>query len=384
MKVLLYGMQSSGASIMAYTFAQLPGSLAFIDIWNMFGAPELTTDRDCVAKVVVTTTFSLVTHQRRFRPDITILVLRHPIDNYYSLCGKDYANDSGLIDEKFAQLEEVFRMGVGFDHVLYYEDFAFSPRKLIDFCGRIGWNLDYEALSLSRSPRQIEELNSASIPGLSEKLRYGSGNVRGGGLLRDRVKFSEPWGKTEHLSRVCPALLDHYSTVRQEKGASWYVPGRPLLSCSLSVIVRGREKSGQIPKKLQWGGYTVRLINSTPHCRVNDKELILCPEPSGKETQFTISGLPGEPFNRVSGSVVAEHPLAQGTAVRIGVEDRGRVLKTWETQLSHADMQNFELEFPPKHSIIEIRLCVSILHVGTSSAHDAVSFRELRLEQFAG
>jgi hypothetical protein len=59
MRVLLYGMQSSGASILAFALAQKPDCLAFVDIWNMFwnmfAAPELETDRDCVAKAVVTT-----------------------------------------------------------------------------------------------------------------------------------------------------------------------------------------------------------------------------------------------------------------------------------------------------------------------------------------
>src|SRR5580704_13666858 len=117
MRVLLYGMQSSGASVLAFTLAQKPDSVAFVDIWNMFAVPELVTDRDTVAKVVVTTAFSLDVHRRRFRPDVTLLVLRHPVDTYESLRGKPYANESGLMDEKLAVLEDVLRAGTGFDHI---------------------------------------------------------------------------------------------------------------------------------------------------------------------------------------------------------------------------------------------------------------------------
>src|SRR5579864_1092382 len=131
MKVLLYGMQSSGASVLALLLGQKPESLAFVDVWNMYAAPELETQHDCALKVVVTAAFSLELHRQRFRPDVILLVLRHPTDNYDSLIAKTYANESGLIDEKFSRLEEVFRGGKGFDHVVHFEDFAFSPGKLI-------------------------------------------------------------------------------------------------------------------------------------------------------------------------------------------------------------------------------------------------------------
>ena len=68
MRVLVYGMQSSGASLVTLTLAQKRECVAFVDIWNMFAAPELKTDHDIVAKVVVTTAFSLEVHRRRFRP----------------------------------------------------------------------------------------------------------------------------------------------------------------------------------------------------------------------------------------------------------------------------------------------------------------------------
>jgi len=209
MRVLLYGMQSSGASVLALTLAQKADSLAFIDIWNMFAAPELETQRDSVAKVVVTSAFSLEVHRQRFRPDVTCLVLRHPVDTYYSLQGKSYANESGLIDEKFVILEKVFLAGKGFDHVVYYEDFVFSPRGLIDLCNDIGWLITCDALLFSRRQQDIQDTNAAACPGIHERLKYGVGNVHTRGMLRDRVRFSKPWGKTSHLPLLCPSLFEH-------------------------------------------------------------------------------------------------------------------------------------------------------------------------------
>src|ERR1700743_2471653 len=108
MRVLLYGMQSSGASAIAYTMAQRAECVAFTDIWNMFAAPVLETTADVVAKAVVTTAYPLSVHKARFKPDVTILVLRHPVDNYISLAPKIYATESGLVGEKFRVLEKTF------------------------------------------------------------------------------------------------------------------------------------------------------------------------------------------------------------------------------------------------------------------------------------
>jgi hypothetical protein len=377
-------MQSSGASVLAFTLAQKPDSLAFIDIWNMFAAPELDTDRDCAAKVVVTTAFSLETHRKRFRPDVTILVLRHPVDTYDSLFGKSYANDSGLLDEKFARLEEVFRTKAGFDHVVYYEDFAFCPREIIGLSNRIGWQLGYDALLFSRKVREIEETNAAACPDIDRRVKYGSGNISANSVLRDRVRFSQPWGKSAHLPRLCPSLFDHYAELRAERAALWHVPPRALLSCGLSAIVRGRDVSGAIPHHSERAGYKLRLTNGTPQCRVSDTELILCPAASGRETRFTVSGLPGLPFNRICGSASTEHPLALGTTVRIRVEGKNSTcLAEGEISLCHSDMRHFDLGFVPQSSTISVTVGVRAANSQHSSAHAGVCFRNLRLEQVA-
>jgi hypothetical protein len=384
MRVLLYGMQSSGASVLALTLAQKQDCLAFVDIWNMFAAPELEANRDVVAKVVVTTAFSLEVHRRRFRPDVTLLVLRHPADTYDSLVGKSYANEGGLIDEKFAVFDQVFRAGADFDDIAHYEDFVFSPRSSIALCDRIGWRIDWDALLFRRTQAEIQNTNTAAWPAIHERLKYGCGNTQTRGVLRDRVKFSEPSGRTAHLKLLCPSLFEHYSTVRAERGELWHVPCPPLLSCSLDRFMGRLTKVGVIPQESKFAGYTLRLTNGTPHCRVGDTALTLHPAADGRETCLTVSGLPGLPFNRVSGTAYSEHPHALGTCTRIRIEgEDGECLAEREFSLCHSDMRLFDLAFEARSSAIALSLGVRLADGVDSAANSGVSFQDLRLEQLA-
>jgi len=371
--------------MLAFTFAQRPGSLAFIDIWNMFAAPEFETDRDCVAKVVVTTAYGLEVHRGRFRPDVTILALRHPADTYESLVGKDYANDSGLIDEKFALLDQVFREGRGFDDILYYEDFVFSPQDTIARANRLGWAISAEALLFSRTPRDIEQANDDALPDLQNRLKYGAGNIGGRGVMRDRVRFAEPWGKTSHLPQISPALFEHYAQCRATRGELWHIPSRALLSCDLSPILRGQTVSGEILPESERAGYKLQLTNGTPHCKVTDTELKLGPAANGQSTEFTVAGLPGRPFNRICGSVFSVHPLAEGTLARIRIEGPGGLcLAEKELRLSHLDMRNIELAFEPQSDTLTLRLSLSVPNGAQATERDSLCFRGMRLEQSAG
>jgi hypothetical protein len=382
MRVLLYGMQSSGASILAFTLAQNPASLAFVDIWNMFAAPELETDRDCVAKAVVTTAFSLELHRRRFRPDVTVLFLRHPVDNYESLFGKSYANEAGLIDEKFSVLEEVFRGRTGFDHIVHYEDFVLSPRSVITLFDRLGWHLGFDALLFGRSQREIEEANAAACPGLQKRLKYGAGNLRTGGVLRDRLRFSKPWGKSAHLPKLCPSLFEHYAAERKARNDLWHMPSRALLSCNLGPILRELTRSGPIPEKSERADYRLQFIDWTSQSRVTDKGLVLSPGARGTETRLVLSGLPGRPFNRVCATAYAEHPLGAGTVICLRIDGAvGESLAEQEFTLRHSDMKSVDLAFEPPVPTVSLSLSVRLADDVDSADHAGICFQDLRLEQ---
>jgi hypothetical protein len=368
-------MQSSGASALAFTLAQKAESVAFVDIWNMYAAPVLESDRDTVAKVVVTTAFSLDAHRRRFRPDVTLLVLRHPVDTFYSLLGRTYANESGLIDEKFAVLEEIFRTGAGFDRIIHYEDFVFSPRTLIDLSNIIGWPIDDRALLFERTDREIRDTNSAAEPELADRLMYGVGQLQLGGLRRNSVRFLEPSPKSAHLPELCPALFDHYTSMRAERGTLWHVPSPALLSCGLEALVQDVKQDRSKP-----AGYGLRLTNRTSGSRVVDS--VLCPPADGRQTVLTLSGLPGRPFNRVRGVAYAEDPRAAGTAARVWIEGaRGRCLGEQEFILRHSEMRSIDLEFEPQNSDVNLSLGVSLAGGVDTPTHGEVCFQGLRLEQ---
>lgn len=382
MRMLLYGMQSSGASVLAFALAQKPDSVAFVDIWNMFAAPELATDRDSVAKVVVSTGYSLEVHRQRFRPDVTLLVLRHPADTYDSLGGKPYANEAGLMDEKFALLEQVFRAGKGFDHIVYYEDFVFCPRGVIARFAGMGWPIGYEALLFGRSQREIQDANAAACPGIHERLKYGGGNFQTRGLVRDRVRFADPWGRTAHLPRLCPSLFDHYSALRAERGELWHVPSRAVLSCKLGAIARELAPSDEIPPQSERAGYRLRFVDGTPQSRITDTEIVLCPAAHGRETRLTLSGLPGRPFTRIRGAASAEHPLGAGTTLRVRIESAGGgCLAEQEFTLRHADMRHIDLAFEPQVSAITLSLGVRLAGNANSPDHSSIRIQDLRLEQ---
>lgn len=378
-------MQSSGASALALTLAQKPDSVAFVDIWNMFAAPELKTDRDAVAKVVATSAFGLEVHRRRFRPDVTILVLRHPVDTFYSLVDKSYANESGLIHEKFAIFDKVLRGGKGFDAIFFYEDFVFTPHNLIELCDRIGWSISCEALLFRRTQRDIQETNAEACPGIHHRLKYGSGNIQRCSLLRDRVKFSKPLGKTSHLPQWCPTVFQRYAAAQAERGERWHLPSRALLSCSLHRVLREMSGEDEIPASTRRSGYSLSLTEPTHQCRTSETALVLCPTDCGSGTRLSLAGLPGQPFNRISGIAFAQHPGALGTLTRMRIESReGGTLAEQEFTLRHAEMRSIDLAFEAQASTVTLSLEVRLASGVESAANAAVCFQDLKLDQADG
>jgi hypothetical protein len=374
-------MQSSGASLLTFTLAQKSDSVAFVDIWNMFAAPELQIDRDIVAKVVVTTAYGLDIHQRRFRPDVTLLVLRHPVDTYDSLYKRPYANESGLIDEKFGVLEAVFRARAACDYIVHYEDFVFSPRNFIDLSNCIGWSIDYEALRFARTPQEIEDCNSRALPDLHDRLKYGIGKFRSDGRRPDRVRFAEPTGARAHLTRLCPSVLDHYQTLRADRAARWNIPSSAALTCSLAAIIRGPLRATDTSDRFTHVYHRLRFKNWTRQCSVVDEVVCLCPRPNRGDTQLTVEGLPGRPFNRVRGFVIAPHPSNPGTDVYLRVNGADRVPLAEQTfTLSHSDMRCIDLAFEPQAAGTALTLAVSSSESVGTAAVAGVCFRDMRLD----
>ncbi len=63
-RLLVYGMQSSGATAFTLFLAQRPDCLALVDVLNNFAAPRVTTEMDMVVKVTMTTAYPLPVRNR--------------------------------------------------------------------------------------------------------------------------------------------------------------------------------------------------------------------------------------------------------------------------------------------------------------------------------
>jgi hypothetical protein len=226
MRLLIYGMQSSGASTLALVLAQNPQCAAFVDIWTMYAAPSLSGPEDVVAKVVVTTAFPLSLHQERFRPDRTILVLRHPVANYRSLAAKPYRHECGFIEEKFAVLDRVFADRSSYDALVHFEDLVFDPLQVLHNAAALGWPCGSESLTFSRRPADIVAFNEARFPVVKERLGYGIGNYRGGGIKKEFAQSGDLTGESP-VADWCPRVAAHYRDLLVEREGSWrFTPAR--------------------------------------------------------------------------------------------------------------------------------------------------------------
>ena len=232
MRLLIYGMQSSGASALAALLGQRPRSAAFIDIWAMYAAPALTGPDSAVAKVVVTTAFPLSLHQDRFRPDKTILVLRHPDANFRSLSTKPYRNHCGFIEEKFAILEETHKNKSSYDLIVYYEDLAFNPVGILNTFSDLGWPCDAGYLDFPRSRSEIVGFNEKAFPSIRERLEYGTGNYRGERIDPRFACMANLPDKDSAVSGWCPQILLQYRELIQKNRRRWSLNETPVIESS--------------------------------------------------------------------------------------------------------------------------------------------------------
>ena len=226
MRWLVYGLQSSGASLFSYFLAQAEGALAVIDLrarrreWlhrrETPVAPALEYAGPVVVKCVVTTRVSFEAHRESFQPDRSILFLREPCANLASLRVKPYARHGGSVDEKLALLDHYYAKRHIFDAVFHYEDFITNAADSVERLCSLGWPAD---LAHYGFPASIEEVvcrsreRSAWCDQTFGK-RWGTGNVRG------RVvdpQYQELRGSEHDRARVeasCPGLLAAYAARR--------------------------------------------------------------------------------------------------------------------------------------------------------------------------
>lgn len=377
MRILLYGMQSSGASAISYLLAQAPACLAFVDVWSMYAGPAIESDRDIVAKVVVTSAFPLSLHRKRFKPDLTVLVLRHPADVVRSLVSKGYANDDGMIEEKLSILDETFKEGTEFDSILYYEDFHFSPRTMIDFAQSIGWPIDYRALHFPRTREIIKEANLEGWPDSATRIKYGMGGFTKEPGFFDRVRMQAASEESAALLQHCPALVEHYEETRRSREGIWDTVPEPLLSCGIQHLVKTLVDGTSIPVSSRFGRFAMQFEKGSAASGASDDEVALVPQEGEADCRLTIQGLPGRPFNRLSGYVRADFGCTCATAtIELHGKD-GELLAKKTYDISRGDLRVVNLSFKASGEKTTIMLAVDRRLGGK---RHAIRFGGLRLD----
>jgi len=214
MKILLYGMQSSGASLIAYFLGQQPRSVSLVDIWVRHLTPALPSNgaNPVIAKCVVSTQFDLEDHVRRFRPDRTILTLRHPVQNYVSLLNKGYVDDGGSIDEKFQRMDRAFEERERFDLTLAYEDFVRRPEQTVERLQGIGVPAEMGFYEFRRSVEEIRTCNFNFHPWCKQRYGFGwgFGNVQGKQLDPAKLYRPAPLEAEEKVRQLAPSVCAYY------------------------------------------------------------------------------------------------------------------------------------------------------------------------------
>lgn len=161
MKTLVYGMQSSGATYVAFCLAQPyrldgegPPTVAVLDLFSPEVCPSLDEEArqcDVLVKCTINTGIPLDRHIESFQPDRLVLVTRNIGDVRASLSRKAHRNLGGPLEAKLAAYRSLLETELHrFDRVISYERFRRdgSPvcrnpneivedsRRLSDWCNK--------------------------------------------------------------------------------------------------------------------------------------------------------------------------------------------------------------------------------------------------------
>jgi hypothetical protein len=214
MKLLVYSMESSGASTFAFFLAQRPQSVAVIDLWSECVAPPLDIDFPVIVKATVNLQVSYSDLISSFRPDRRILFVRDPVATYCSLIKYVYANMFGTAEEKLARFDEIYA-AQGFDLVVYYEDFvAFDPRIPAALTA-LGWPATPEYYAPARSLAEILDFNFEASSWLKDHFRggWGPGNLRGDAIVDRFAKQEYDRESIQKVAAIAPRLSRHYRRI---------------------------------------------------------------------------------------------------------------------------------------------------------------------------
>lgn len=172
MRTLVYGMQSSGASVFTYWLAQQQTGVAVIDLYFDQLAPFIEHE-NVILKCTATKAHSLQSQIDAFKPDKVILFVRNAVENFLSLSQKMYAETGGTVMEKMELFNQVIAEKK-YDQLVRYEDFI--ARKVDPKLG------DESNYLFRKTIDEIKQYNFHNSPWCRDnyKIKWGTGNIHAG------------------------------------------------------------------------------------------------------------------------------------------------------------------------------------------------------------
>lgn len=217
-RVLIVGAQSSGTSLLCLFLAQIPRSVAIIDLWanRLAPSPDLLDAERLILKCTIGTQVHVDQQIEAYKPTHSILLIRHPADIYESLTGKTYRDLGGTPSEKLQIMDALHRDWTSrFDAVLYFEALVTQSPRVVDDLVKIGLPVSSRHFALERSLRDVvvDTLRHSAWARTNWRKNWAEGNVSGGGIRRHdggRRAAQDDRSAGARLRDLCPFTLDVY------------------------------------------------------------------------------------------------------------------------------------------------------------------------------
>lgn len=190
MKILIYTLQSSGATLFSYLMSQRENSIGILDLYNTELSPSINHNKfDIILKCTVSENYSLEQHIKSFLPDKVILFKRNESDIIKSLSKKPHANLGGNIQKKF----EIFNSEVNKNSKKSF-NLEYSYEEMINGnISKLKFFIDSSAYNATRTIENIIDFSNKNCSWCKENFKkkwwIGCINPRQGSIKILKNKF---------------------------------------------------------------------------------------------------------------------------------------------------------------------------------------------------